>query len=43
MEIRIRHPRTGKFSKGLATKSMKAFKDFGTEIVTKGKKIPMRS
>ena len=43
MEIRIRHPRTGKFSKGLATKSMKAFKDFGTEIVTKGKKILKKS
>ena len=43
MEIKIRNPRTGRFSKGLATKSMKAFKSFGTELVEKGKKILKKS
>tara|TARA_Y100001973_G_C5208162_1_gene343210 strand:- start:7534 stop:8181 length:648 start_codon:yes stop_codon:yes gene_type:complete len=43
MQINIRNPRTGRFSRGPATNSIKAFKDFGTEIVTKGKKILKKS
>jgi hypothetical protein len=43
MQIKIRNARTGKYSKGPATNSIKAFKDFGTEIVTKGKKILKKS
>ena len=39
MQIKIRNAKTGRYSKGPATNSIKAFKSIGTEIVEKGKKI----
>jgi hypothetical protein len=39
MEIKIRNPKDGKFTKGPATKTIKAFKNFGDKLVKRGKKI----
>tara|TARA_R100000742_G_C4272854_1_gene92200 strand:- start:826 stop:1428 length:603 start_codon:yes stop_codon:yes gene_type:complete len=39
MDIKIRNPKDGKFTKGPATKTIKAFKNFGDKLVKRGKKI----